>query len=177
MIRYTRPPRRKTGSLCRVGEHRFTGISPTASVWLRVSHLLGAFAHLPIFPTNDCCFACVSFHISVLPFPLCFLLFPVLPVLSRSYLPKILLSMPLQVPPPTYFLWHPFMPFPPMYFLYIRYFLISYFPSFPYFPCLSRTSPAKILLSMLALGPSFGVLPSLSLTYFPVLWILPLLCL
>ena len=74
-----------------------------------------------------------------------------------------------------------YIPIPclPMYFLCLLYFLILYSSSFPYFPCLSRTSPPKILLSMPAPGPSSSVLPSLSLypslPYFPVLWILPVL--
>ena len=67
--------------------------------------------------------------------------FPVFPILSCTFPPKILLSMPA----PAYFLSHP-SNLPPMYFLSLLHFLIPYFYSFPYFSCLSRTFP-KILLS------------------------------
>ena len=162
-----------------------SGWTPTASVWLRVPHSIWAFALFPISPpTIVGLLACVSFHIPVLSFFLHFLYYPVLSVLSLT---KSCWACPLQVPPPAYFLLHPYtfsyhvLPF-------LLYFLIPYFPSISYFPCLSRISSPKILLSMPAPGPSSIVFPFLSLCpflpYFPVycgfylaLLILPLLCL
>ena len=133
---------------------------------------LMSFCSPSYFPANDCSFACVSFHIPVLPFP------PALPIVRTSS-PKI----PLQFPSLAYFLSRPstlpshVLRFSPA-FPYI-----PYFPLFLYFPCLSRISLPKILLSMPAPGSSSSVSvpPSLflypSLPYFLVLWILPQLCL
>ena len=101
-------------------------------------------------------------------------------VLSRTFPPKILLSMPAPSSSSSV-LPHIPLPFHGMYFLFLLHFLFPYFPSFLYFPCLSRTSLSKILLSMSAPGPSSNVLLFLffysSLPYFSVLWILPFLCL
>ena len=112
--------------------------------WPRVPH---PFCSPSYFPANLCCFACVSFHIPVLPFPL---------------------ALP-SIPHTSCFVRHFSLLFPPMYFL------------FPYFLCLFCTPPPNILLSMPAPGPSSSVLSSLSLypflSYFPVLWILSVLCL
>ena len=122
---------------------------------------------------NHCYFACVSFHIPVLPFP------PALPSISgiSRFVPhfpyKILLSMPASGPSSSV-LSHIPLPFPPMYFLSLLHFLFPYFPSFSYFPCLSRISPLKILLSKSVL-PFLSIHPSLP--HLPVLWNLPLLCL
>ena len=94
-------PQRRTGWTCQVSEHLCAGTPPTASVWLRVPHPLWAFALHPISPPT----------IVVL-------------LVSRS----------------TF-----------LYFLFLQ---------FPVLPVLSRTFPPRILLSMLALGPSSSVLPS-----------------
>ena len=136
--------------------------TPELHLRLRVPHSLWAFALLPISSlANDCWrgnrkLVSRSTFLYFL-FLLHFLQFPVLPVLSRTSPPKILLSM--TAPGPSF---HIPLPFPPMYVLSLLHFLI------PYFPCSSRTSPPKILLSMPAPGPSSIVLPSLLLSYFPV---------
>ena len=79
------------------------------------------------FPVNDCCFACVPFHIPVLPFPPALPLFLLL-VLSRASPSKILLSMPAPGPsscvlPLTWFTFIlPFLPctsFPSCIFLFL----------------------------------------------------------
>ena len=146
-------PRRETGSTCRVGEHRCAGISPMASVWLRVPHLLWAFRFSFYFPANDCCFACVSFHILLLLF------LPALPSIPRTfpfvpYFPlKSCWACPFQISPTAYF--------PTSLYTFLLCTSFLYFPLFPYFPCLSRTFPPKILLSMPAPGPSSSALPSL----------------
>ena len=56
--------------------------------------------------------------------------------------------------------------FPFLYFIFLLHFF-----QFSVLPVLSRTSPPKILLSMPVGGPSSSVLLSLSLPYFPALWI------
>ena len=138
-----------------MGKHRCAEILPTASVWLRVSSLM-SFCSPFYFPANNCCFACVSFHIPLLPSISCTFR------LSLTFPPKILLSMPApgissSVLPFTSL--YPFLPctsfrillpFPLMYFLSLLRFLT------PYFPCLSLTflSRPKILLSMPARGSS-----------------------
>ena len=53
---------------------------------------LVSFCFSSYFSVNHCCFACVSFYISLLFFIRHFLQFPVLLVLSRTSPPKILLS-------------------------------------------------------------------------------------
>ena len=77
--------------------HRCAGILPTASVWLRVSHPLWAFALLPISPPTI-----VALLVSRSTFPYflflpLFLQFPVIP------LPKSCWACLLQVPSPAYF--------------------------------------------------------------------------
>ena len=126
---------------------------------------------------NDCCFPCVLFYIPVLPFPSAF------PSFSRTsrFFPHFPSQNPVEnarsrsLLQGTISFYIP-IPFSPMYFLSLLYFLIQYFPSFPYFPYSSRTFSPKILLSMPAPNLSSSILPSLflypSLLYFPVIWIL-----
>ena len=59
---------------------------------------LMSFCSPSYFLTNDCCFACASYHIPYFLFLLHFLNSPVLPVLSRTSPPIILVSMPATDP-------------------------------------------------------------------------------
>ena len=112
---------------------------------------LMSFCSPSYFPANDCCFACVSFQISVLPSIPCTSSFvPHFPsqnsvehARSKSLLQRNSFYITLS--------------FSPMYFLSLLHFLTPYFPSFPYFPGLSRTSSSKILLSMPASDPSSSI--------------------
>ena len=93
-----------------------------------------------------------------------FLQFLVLPVLSHTSSPKILLSM---IPPSSSsILSHIPLPISPMYFLFLLHFLIPYFPSFPYtsYVCpalplpkftLACPSPAYFLISRTSLYCGF----------------------
>ena len=88
-------PGRRTGSACRVGEHRCAGIPSTVFVWPRVPHPLSAFSLLPFSPPTI-----VVLHVSCSTFPY-FLFLPHFlhfPVLSRTSRPKILMSMPAPGP-------------------------------------------------------------------------------
>ena len=120
---------------------------------------LMSFCSHSYFPANDCCFACVSFHIPVLPF------LPALPSFPRTFrfVPHFSSQNPAEHVRSRSLLQHTFfyipIPFPSMYFLFLLYFLIPYFPPFRYFLCLSRASPPKIPLSMPAPGLSSSVLP------------------
>ena len=97
---------------------------------------LMSFCSPSYFPANHCCFACVSFHIPVLPFPPALHSFPrTFRFVQRTFAPKILLGMPAPGPSSSV-LPHIPLPFPSC---------ISF--SFPYFPCLSLTYASKILLS------------------------------
>ena len=115
------------------------------------------------FPANDCCFACISFHIFVLPFLLHFLLFPVLSVLFRTSPLKILLSMPAPGTSSSVLPFTSLYPFLPC-------------TSFPSCIFLSRTFHVCSALSLPGPSLSSSALPSLylSLPYLPVLWILRL---
>ena len=117
-----------------------------------------SFCSTSCFPANHCCFHCVSFHIPVLPFP------PTLPLISRT---SRFVSHSLS----TLF---PHLLFPPSAFSF------SVLPFVPVlFMLVPIAFPPKILLSMPAPSLSSSVLPSLypSISYFPVLWILLILCL
>ena len=123
------------------------------------------------FPANDCCFACVSFHILVFPFS------PALPSFSRTshFVPRFPSQNPVEHTRSRCLLQRTsfYIPidFPPMNFFFFLNFLIPDFSSFSCSLCLSRSFLSKILLSMPAPGPSSSVLPSLYpfLPYFPVL--------
>ena len=101
-----------------------------------------------------------------------FLYFPSCPALP---FPKSCWACPLQVPPPAYFLSHlSTLSSHVLYFLSLLHFLIPYFHSFSYFPCLSRTFSLKICWARsLQVPPPAYFLSSRS----PVLWILSPLCL
>ena len=105
-------------------------------------------------------------------------------------LPKSCWAFPLQVPLPAYFLSHPST------LSSLLHFLIPYFPSFPYFSCLSRTSHVCLALPLPkpCWACSLQVPPSAYFLFFPFtqfppvlpcivdfiltcgLWILPVLC-
>ena len=114
----------------------------------------------------QCCFACVSLHIPILPFP------PALSSIPRTF--RFISHFPSQNPVEharSSVLPLKSLPIPPMYFLFLPHFFLPYFPSFLYFPCLSRISPPKILLSM----PAPGLLQRTSL-YCSFYLDFPLLC-
>ena len=113
-----------------------------------------SFCSPSYFPANDCCFACVSFHVPTLPFP------PAFPSIPHTFhfVPHFLSQTLVEHARCRSFLqrtsFHIFLLFPLMYFHSLLHFLIPYFPSFPYFSCLSRTFLTKILFRMPAPCPS-----------------------
>ena len=139
---------RRTGSSCRVGKLRCAGrLRPPVA---KSPPSFMSFCSPSYFPSQN----------------------PVEHACSRFLLPR---TFPRPSTLSSYLLpFSPAFPFSVLPFVQVLHMFVPHFPLFPYFPCLSRTSPPKILLSMPTSGPSTSVLPSPypnSLPYFPVLWI------
>ena len=130
-----------TDSTYRLGEHPCAGFPHTASVCLRVPHPLWAFVP-SYFPANHCCFACVTFHIPILPFP------PALPSFPRSslFIPHFPSQNPVEhvrsrfllqrtsfyipLPLPAHVLPFPLVfPYPVLPFVPVLSMFVSHFPS------------------------------------------------
>ena len=113
-------PRGGTGSTCRVGEHRYAGIPHIAK------SPLWAFA---LLPNSLPMIVVLLVSCSMFPYCLILLQFPVLPVLSRTFPPKIPLSIP------AYFLLHPYilsshaLPFPHVFPYPVLPMFVPHFPS------------------------------------------------
>ena len=87
-----------------MGEHRCAGVPPTNMRLAKRPSSLMSFCSPSYFTSNECCFACVLFHISPISFFSCTsfnsLYFPFCPALP---LPKSCWAYPLQAPPSTQF--------------------------------------------------------------------------
>ena len=83
------------------------------------------------FPANDCCFACVSLHIPVLPFPLALRSI----ACTSRFIPHFPFQNPSPGPPPARFLSYPstlsshVFPFPPAFPYSVLCIFVAHFPS------------------------------------------------
>ena len=122
-------PRKRTGV-----PGGWTSLCQNSNYGLRVAKSLSflmSFSSPSYFLTNDCCFACFSFHIPVLSFPPFFsFIFPYLPFCPALPLSKSSWAIPLQVPSSAYFFLHFYafsshvLPFPPAF----SYLVLSFIP-------------------------------------------------
>ena len=104
-----------------------------------------SFGFSSYFPASHCCFACVSFHIPVLPFSsLTSFNFPYFPFCPAFALPKSCWACPLLVSPPAYFSTFPY------FFLLPHFLQFSYFPFCPALPLTKSCWACPLQVSLLA---------------------------
>ena len=163
---YLRPPRRGTGSTCRLSENRCTGTSAMAYEWPRVSHLSWAFVLLHFSPATNFFFACVSLHIPVHPFSLAL---PSIPCTSRL-VPHFPSQNPLEHARSRFLLQRTsfYVPlfFPPAF----RYSVLPFVPSHTFHVCSALHLPKSSWASPLEVPLPAYFLPSPTLPFFYCEW-------